>query len=231
MLLPNNKQRTKMFQYANAARFAYNWAIAEEQQKYRSDNKFISDYDLRKEFTKFKQQEENKWLYNISNDVTKQAIKDACIAYKNFFNHKQKLPKFKSKRKCKPKFYQDCVKIKFTDTHVKFEGIANNKKSNRQTLNWVKLAEKGRIPTNAKYMNPRISYDGIHWWISISIDCDYVSQEKPNNNSIGIDLGIKDFAVCSDGIIYENINKINTNIKNLRNKRKGFKEMFPKNMK
>ena len=55
MLLPNNKQKSKLFQYANTARFAYNWALAKEQENSKSDGKFLSDIDLRKEFTKMKQ--------------------------------------------------------------------------------------------------------------------------------------------------------------------------------
>ena len=82
-LKPNNKQQTKMFQFCGAKRFAYNWTIAKQQENYKNGGKFISDYELRKEFTKLKKQEEYKWLYSISNNVTKQAIKDACNSYKN----------------------------------------------------------------------------------------------------------------------------------------------------
>ena len=71
-----------MFQYSNTARFAYNWAIAREQENYKNGGKFISDNDLRKEFTALKKQEEYQWLNEVSNNVTKQAIKDACNTYK-----------------------------------------------------------------------------------------------------------------------------------------------------
>lgn len=56
MLIPNNKQKTKLFQYANAARFAYNWALGMEHENYKNDGKFISDGNLRKEFTQLKKQ-------------------------------------------------------------------------------------------------------------------------------------------------------------------------------
>lgn len=55
------------------------------------------------------------------------------------------------------------IKIKFTETYVKIECLANSKRRNRQRLNWVRLVERGRIPTDAKYYNPRITYDGLHW--------------------------------------------------------------------
>ena len=159
MLIPNNKQKTKLFQYANTARFAYNWALGREKENYKNGGKFLSDGDLRKEFTQLKKTEEYSWLNEISNNVTKQAIKDACTAYKNFFRGLQKFPRFKSKKRAMPKFYQDNVKIRFSNTHVKFEGFSSSRKANKQKMNWVRLAEHGRIPTNAKYMNPRISFD------------------------------------------------------------------------
>ena len=209
MLIPNNVQQTKMFRYADAARFAYNWALAKEQDSYKKGGKFISDSELRKEFTRLRNSDEYTWLQNVSNNVTKQAIKDACIAYKNFFKGLQRYPKFKSKKKSKPKFYQDNVAIQFSETHVKFESFSSSKKPNKQKLNWVRLAERGRIPTDAKYMNPRISFDGLNWWISVSIEFPNY-KENLNDDGIGIDLGIKDLAICSDTNTYKNINKSQT---------------------
>ena len=207
MLLPNNKQKTKLFQYANTARFAYNWALGREQENYKNGGKFISDGDLRKEFTQLKKTDEYAWLNNVSNNVTKQAIKDACEAYRDFFKGYTKFPHFKSKKHSVPKFYQDNVKIKFTDTHVKVEGFATSKKKNKQKLNWIRLAEHSRIPTeNVKYMNPRIKYDGLNWWITVGIEYED-SDALPLNEGIGIDLGIKDLSICSDGSTYKNINK------------------------
>ena len=207
-LRPNNKQLTKLFQYAGCTRFAYNWTLAKEQENYKQGNKFLQDGELRKEFTKMKKLYEYKWLNKISNNVTKQAIKDACNSYKRFFEGKSKHPKFKGKRRSKPSFYQDSVKIKFTDTHVKVEGFAVSKKKNKQKLNWIRLCEKGRIPTNCKYMNPRFTFDGLHWWLSVSIETND-NPDIPMNEGVGIDLGLKDLAICSDGNTYKNINKTN----------------------
>ena len=218
MLVPNNVQNSKMFQYAGAARFAYNWALAREKENYEKGNKFISDSELRKEFTRLRNSDEYAWLQNVSNNVTKQAIKDACAAYKNFFKGLQKYPRFKSKKRSMPKFYQDNIKIKFTDTHVKFEGFSSSKKVNKQKLNWVRLAEHGCIPTDVKYMNPRISFEGLNWWISVCVefpDC----KEALSDEGIGIDLGIKDLAICSDANKYKNINKSKT-IKKLEKRKR-----------
>ena len=205
-LKPNNKQLDKLLQYANCARFAYNWAIAREQENYKQGNKFLSDCELRREFTQLKKLPEYKWLNEVSNNVAKQAIKDACNAYKKFFKRQCSFPKFKSKKSSTQSFYQDSLKVRFTDTHVKVEGFAINKKTNKQKLNWIKLCEKGRIPTNCKYMNPRFTYDGLYWYVSVSIEVED-NIDTPSNDGIGIDLGIKDLAICSDGNTYGNINK------------------------
>ena len=218
-LNPNNKQLTKLFQYAGCSRFAYNWTISREQENYKQGNKFLQDGELRKEFTKMKKLDEYKWLNKISNNVTKQAIKDACNSYKRFFKGKSKHPKFKSKKNSKQSFYQDNVKIQFTDTHVKVEGFSTSRKNNKQKLNWIKLCEKGKIPTNCKYMNPRFTYDGLHWWVSVSIDVED-NTDIPSNEGVGIDLGLKDLAVCSDGNTYKNINKTNKVNKIEKRKRK-----------
>ena len=69
MLVPNNKQRTKLFQYAGTARFVYNWALGREQENYQHGGKFISGDDLRKELTQLKKTEEYAWLNGISNNV------------------------------------------------------------------------------------------------------------------------------------------------------------------
>ena len=128
------------------------------------------------------------------------------ISYRRFFKGIAKFPRFKSKKHSPQSFYQDNVKIQFTETHVKVEGFACSKKKNKQKRNWIRLAEHNRIPTDCKYTNPRIKYDGVHWWITVGVEC-RESSTIPYNEGIGIDLGIKDLAVCFDKKKYENINK------------------------
>jgi len=226
MLYPNNKQLTKLFQYAGASRFAYNWTLAKQQENHKNGGKFISDNELRKEFTQLKKTEEYKWLNNISNNVTKQAIKDACISYKRFFKGQCKFPRFKSKKKSRPSFYQDNIKIKFSETHVKLEGFSSSKKQNKQRLNWIKLAEKNRIPTNYKYSNPRLTFDGINWSISVSVEYEE-NYNIPTNQGIGIDLGIKELAICSYRKVYKNINKTKK-IKKLEKKKRRLQHQISK---
>ena len=258
-LLPNNKQNTKLFQFAGAARYAYNWALNKQMDNFREGHKIQTDNDLRREFTILRHSEGNEWLQDVSNNVTKQAIKDLCIAYKNFFRKQKQSgyikyaskkiahynrigknltvydmnghPKFRSKKNGDFRFYQDNVKIQFTGTHVKLESLAGSKRKNRQRLNWVRLAERNRIPVRAKYTNPRIAFDGECWWLSVGIQttCHLKplrrlsfackKRRQARSEGIGIDLGIKALAVLSDATKVRNINKTRA-IRILKKKRR-----------
>jgi transposase, IS605 OrfB family, central region len=205
-LHPNNKQKSKLNQCAGLARFAYNWALQRQQENYKNGGKFIEDGELRKEFTLLKKRQGYEWLNNYSNNIPKQAIKDACIAYDKFFKGLSEFPRFKSKRKSKPSFYVDTDKIQFTATHVKLEKLTLSKRRNRQKFNLVKLAEKSRIPVDIKYNNPRVTFDGLSWWIGIGSEKEDQIVEN-SKEGIGVDVGVLDLAICSDEVVYKNINK------------------------
>ena len=247
MLLPNNKQFTKLVETANAARHAYNWTIALQMEYFKETGKYLSDSEIRKLFTEHKQ--ENTWLYNVSNNATKQAIKDCCNAFIRFLQEKKKPnykpyskkqiakstqknkaltrydmqwhPKFKKKFKAEPKFYVDTEKIKFSGTHVKLENIAVSKKKNKQQINWLKLAEADRIPTDCKYINPRVKFDGLNWWISVGIEVGETITEPLNVEVLGVDVGVSDLAIVSDEVQtrYKNINKTAT-VRKLKKKQR-----------
>ena len=206
-----------MMQYAGAARFAYNWALEQQNKKHEASGKFLTGYDLCNQFTQYKQA--NKWLYNISSNVTAQAIKDACLAYLHFSKKQSNFPKIKSRKRSKLSFYQDGCKIKFSSTHVKIEKIADSKRPNKQKLNWIKLSEVNRIPFVDRYLNPRITFDGLHWYVSVGVEHPDDSVPVQTNQGIGIDLGIKSLAACSDGHIYKNINKTDK-VKRLEKRKK-----------
>ena len=146
-------------------------------------------------------------------------IKDCVDAYQNFFKGQSGHPRFKSKRRGDFSFYQDTGKIRITATHVKLEAIATSKKRNKQSLNWFRLAEVGRIPLGVKYKEPRITFDGLNWWLSVAVE---FPEPKPAENCgepIGIDLGIKNLATCSDGTTYPNINQTKT-VRRLKQKQR-----------
>jgi putative transposase len=218
MLCPNNKQKSKLLANAGVSRFVYNWALNYQQMNYEIGNDFMSDNDLRKVLTSLKSTDKLKWLSNYSNNTAKQAVKDACDAYKKFFKGLSKYPKFKSKRKSKPSFYVDTSKIQFTETHVKLEKIADSTRKNRAKANWIRLSEQNRIPLNCRYSNPRVTFDGLNWWVSVGIEYGEIF-EQPMNDGIGIDIGIKDLAICSDKSTYKNINK-SKKVKKLKKKKR-----------
>ena len=218
MLLPNNKQRSRFFQCCGVSRFGYNWALDKIQDDYNNGIKFKGDCELRREFTQLKKKNEFSWLNNYSNNITKQAIKDACNAQIAFMKGDKGKPEFKSKKKSKPAFYVDPYKIKFTGTHVKLEKLTTSKKANKQRLNWVKLAEVGYIPIDCKYQNPRVTFDGINFWISVSVEVKD-NTELPQIHGIGIDLGVTNLAVCSDKVRYKYINKT-AKVENVKKKLK-----------
>lgn len=86
MLHPNNKQRTKLFQCFGVSRFTYNWALGRQQENHNNGGKFISAFDLEKEFVQLKKLPEYTWLNMFSSYISNMAIIDACTSYKNFFN-------------------------------------------------------------------------------------------------------------------------------------------------
>ncbi len=192
-IIPTKEQEQQLWKSAGTARFIYNWTLAKQEENYKNGGKFISDNDLRKEVTTMKQTEEFKWLNEVSNNIAKQAVKDACNAYVRFFKCESKKPKFKSKRKSKPSFYNDNIKLKVKPKQVLIEKVG-----------WVKTSEQ--IPMDVKYTNPRVSFDGKYWYISVGIE-----KEKPKveltEEIIGIDVGVKNLATCSNEMTYENINR------------------------
>ena len=192
-LYPSEIQEKKLWQSVGTARFIYNWTLSKQEENYKNGGKFISDGILRKELTKLKKNELN-WLNEVSNNVAKQAVKDACNAYKRFFKGLSDKPRFKSRRKSKKSFYNDNCKLK----------VKEGKLVNIEKVGWIKTNEQ--LPIGVKYSNPRISHDNKYWYISVGIEQEEI-KEKLTDVSLGIDLGLKDLAICSDGTIYKNINK------------------------
>ena len=211
IIYPTKEQADKIIKFCNASRFAYNWAIALEEENYKNGGKFISGYELVKRFTQFKKQEGNEWLKEISGRALKVAILNAATAYDNFFKKRGKHPKFKTKKRSK----MSCA------TH---EGttIIEKKRIRCEKLGWI-ASHKHNIPIgeNIKYFNPKLSFDGDNFWFSVSVEVDdYNNNDKEKTEPIGIDLGIKTLAVCSNGKSYKksNIKKHKKKLKRLQRK-------------
>lgn len=213
-LNPTPEQEILFRKSAGVARWSYNYLIAERERVYKEylDNgkqgkKTVSESDIRKQLTVLKNTT-HIWLKEVGCNVIKQAVKDADIAYKKFFTLRNGKPEFKSKRKSKLSFY------------VNYETLSRkNGGFHGEKIGFVKTSEPlPKIPKGQQYSNPRISYDGKYWYLSVGYEIPD-KQTELTGESIGIDLGIKNLAVCSDGKKYKNINKTKR-VKQLKQKLK-----------
>ena len=246
-LLPTPEQERQLWKSAGTARYIYNWALNKQIKHFESTGKLskISDGNLRKELTKLKQEEKYAWLYEVSNNVAKQAVKDLCNAIDKFHTESKKqrykyrksaiktgkeltiqdfeyFPKFKSRKKSKTSFYHDTGKLKVYSHEVKLEKIGK-----------VKLAEKERIPIESKYTNPRITHDGKYWYISVGVE-EVESTSENTDIALGVDVGIKDLAICSNDMVFRNINKtkeVKRLKKKLKRKQKQISRQYEKSKK
>lgn len=202
-IIPTPEQEQKLWQSVGTARYIYNWTLSRQEDNYKNGGKFIKDGDLRKEITQLKK-DELSWLSEVSNNVAKQAVKDACNAYKRFFNGLADKPRFKSRKRSKKSFYNDNGKLK----------VENERLVLIEKVGWIKTTEQ--LPTDVKYTNPRISFDNKFWYLSVGIE-QQKKKEELTDASLGVDLGITELAVCSNGKRYKNINKTK-NVKKLEKK-------------
>ena len=190
----NNKQRTRLFKNASVSRFVYNLTLEMQETNYKNGGKFLSDCDIRKVVT-VRKKDDLAWLYEYDCNIVKQAVKDACKAYKKFFNKQAKKPKFKSAKLAKPSFCTDGWKLKVENGCIKIPFCTK-----------IKLYEKNYIPEGLNYYNPRITFDGIDWWISVGLPAE-TEQYELTDEIIGIDLGLKELATCSNGMVFRNVAK------------------------
>ncbi len=207
-----------MWKSVGTARWAYNWTLNKQEENHKNGGTFIPNDTLRKELTVLKQTEECNWLFDVSNNITKQAIKDACDAYKKFFKGKAKKPRFKSRRKSRPSFYNDTEKLKVQKDLVLIEKVG-----------WVKTSEQ--LPMGVKYTNPRITFDKKYWYIAVGTEIEG-EQVELTDTVLGIDIGVKELAVCSDGRVFKNINKtpeVRKTKKRLRRLQRSVSRKYEKN--
>lgn len=217
---PTQQQIQKINQSIGICRFLYNSYIAKNQSLYQQfkdgliDKKeaFISANDFDKYINnELKVLDEYKWIDSCGSKARKKAICNAESAYKKFFKGKSKFPRFKKKNKSDIKLY--FPKNNKTDWKIERHRI------NIPTLKWVKIKEFGYIPLNAKVISGTVSKKANRYFISVVCEVEELQNVKIRTEPIGIDLGLKDFAVCSNGKIFKNINKIQ-NVKKLEKKLK-----------
>lgn len=206
-LLPTKEQEKKLFECCGVARFSYNLAKELSDKHFKEFGKTLNEKDIRKYITQIKKKTEYKWLNNYSCDIPKQAVKDFDKARQNSFRKYKNgfHTNFKKKNELYQSFYNDTVKTKIGKKNVFLSKIGT-------------IRTTRQFPKNKKIYNPRVIFDGLDWYISIGFikECE---KQTLKNKTIGIDLGIKNLLVTSDGIKIPNINKT-SKIKKLEKKKK-----------
>ncbi len=198
---PTNEQKTKINQTIGVARFIYNFYITHNQELYENGKKFMSGYDFSKWLNNeyLPNNSDKQFIKKVSSKATKQSIMNGDKAFKEFFKGKKGFPKYKKKKN------QD-VKAYFPKNN-KTDWTLERHKVKIPTLGWVRLKEFGYIPINSTIKSATVSQKVDRYYVSILVEEDFKIPQKANNEGIGIDLGVKDFAICSNQQIYQNINK------------------------
>lgn len=201
-LKPTKEQEVLFWKSAGVARWSYNYFLSESERHYNEylegnqDIKTIKESEVRKYINNVLKKTTHTWLKEVGSNVMKQAVKDANLARDRWFKGVSDKPRFKSRRRSKISFYVNYESLKRTKEGFRGEKIGIVK--TYQAL--PKLAK------DKKYSNPRISFDGKNWFLSVGYEKEFEPVEL-TGKSLGIDVGIKELAVCSDGEFKRNINK------------------------
>ena len=211
---PTMRQQKMLSQMFGCARFIYNWGLDKKINAYKSDKKNLTYIQLAKELTNLKQQEQYIWLKDCANECLQQSLRNLDNAYTQFFKAKKGFPKFKSKKHSKNvcKFINS-VKFDFDNWKVKIPKIG-----------WVKLClNKSFDLLSNKLGTLTVSKDNCgEYWVVIIVETNEQIKSKAKicmETSVGIDLGIKDYAILSDGTRYGNpkfLEKEQTRLKRLQ---------------
>ncbi len=201
---PTAEQKSKIHQTIGVSRFIYNFYIAHNKEIYDREGKFVSGMDFSKWLNNeyIPNNKDMKWIKEVSSKATKQAIMNGDKAFRDFFKKAKGFPKFKKKKN------QD-VKAYFPKNN-KTDWTLERHKVKIPTLGWVRLKEFGYIPVNSIVKSGTVSQKADKYYVSILVEEDDKKVYKSTNEGLGIDLGVKEFVVCSNGIKFKNINKTST---------------------
>ena len=201
---PTDDQKSKIHQTIGVSRFIYNFYIAHNKEIYDREGKFVSGMDFSKWLNNeyIPNNKDMKWIKEVSSKATKQAIMNGDKAFRDFFKKAKGFPRFKKKKN------QD-VKAYFPKNN-KTDWTLERHKVKIPTLGWVRLKEFGYIPVNSIVKSGTVSQKADRYYVSILVEETYIKISNPNNEGLGIDLGIKEFAICSNGNKFKNINKTST---------------------
>ena len=199
-ILPNPKQALKIRQTLGICRYLYNLYLASnfEVCETLGSGFFVTAYTFDK-YVNHVVKKEFPWIDDCDAKARKQALCNAERAFKNFMQGKANRPKFKKKRQQKVKAY--------FPKNTTGDWTVWRHKLQVPTIGIVRLKEKGYIPTKAKIRSGTISYKADRYYVSVLIELPEIKSESPQGAGIGIDLGIKELAVMSNGVVKPNINK------------------------
>ncbi|WP_413056895.1 RNA-guided endonuclease InsQ/TnpB family protein [Sporosarcina sp. 179-K 3D1 HS] len=199
-LLLDENQKQKVNQTIGTCRYVYNLYLSTAQDHYKNTGKHLSGYDFSKWLNNVHLKQTDEWIKNVSSKAVKQSIMNGDKAFKNFFKGLAKFPRFKKKKNQDVKAY--FPKNNSTDLTVERHRIKV------PTIGWVRLKEFGYIPTDAAITSCTISQKAGRYFISALCEIEKVHKTYvPEQDGIGIDLGVGAFAVCSDNVQFLNINK------------------------
>ena len=201
---PTEEQKAKIRKTIGTCRYIYNFYLAHNKELYDKGEKFMSGKSfsvwLNNEY--LPQNPDKLWMKEVSSKSVKRSIENGCIAFTRFFKHQSAFPNFKKKGRSDVKMY--FVKNNPKDCRCERHRI------NIPSLGWVRIKEKGYIPiTKDGYAikSGHVSIKADRYYVSVLIEIPNNKTADNSNEGIGIDLGLKDFAIVSNGKTYKNINK------------------------
>ena len=201
---PTQEQKNKILKTIGVCRYVYNFYLAYNKERYEQGEKFMNA----KSFSVWLNNEylpnhlEYAWIKEVSSKSVKRSMENACTAFTRFFKGQSGFPNFKKKNKSNVKMY-------FVKNNPK-DCACERHRIHIPTLGWIRLKEKGYIPTMKngwKIKSGTISVKAGRYYISVLVEIPDMEKPQLNGFGIGIDLGIKDFVIGSNGIVKKNINK------------------------
>ena len=201
---PTEEQKVKIRKTIGTCRYIYNFYLAHNKELHDNGEKFMSGKSfsvwLNNEY--LPQNPDKLWIKEVSSKSVKRSIENGCVAFTRFFKHQSAFPNFKKKGKSEVKMY--FVKNNPKDCRCERHRI------NIPSLGWVRIKEKGYVPTTKDgyvIKSGHVSIKADRYYVSVLIEIPNNKLANNSNEGIGIDLGIKDFAIVSNGKTYKNINK------------------------
>ena len=201
---PTEEQKAKIRKTIGTCRYIYNFYLAHNKELYDKGEKFMSGKSfsvwLNNEY--LPQNPDKLWMKEVSSKSVKRSIENGCIAFTRFFKHQSAFPNFKKKGRSDVKMY--FVKNNPKDCRCERHRI------NIPSLGWVRIKEKGYIPTTKDgyaIKSGHVSIKADRYYVSVLVEIPNNKIANNSNEGIGIDLGLKDFAIVSNGKTYKNINK------------------------